>query len=81
MKIFLTHFNALFKRMSLSDIELEKIKLLNSKKGTTHKNIPPKILKSSSEATVYVLHRLFKETITKDVFLNNLKLADVTPVF
>ena len=37
MKIFLTHFNALFKRMSLSDIELEKIKLLNSKKGTTQK--------------------------------------------
>ena len=66
--------------VSLSDIELE-IKLLNPKKATTHKNIPPKILKSSSEATVNVLHRLFNETITKGVFTDNLKLADVTPVF
>ena len=66
--------------VSLSDIELE-IKLLNPKKATTHKNIPPKILKSSSEATVNVLHRLFNETITKGVFPNNLKLADVTRAF
>ena len=66
--------------MSLSDIELE-IRLLNPKKATTHKNIPPKILKSSSEATVNILHRLFNKTITEGVFLDNLKLADVTPVF
>ena len=66
--------------MSLSDIELE-IRLLNPKKATTHKNIPPKILKSSSEATVNILHRLFNETITKGVFPDDLKLADVTPVF
>ena len=48
---------------------------------TTHKNIPPKIPKSSCEATVNVLHRLFNETITKDAFPDNLKLADVTLVF
>ena len=66
--------------MSLSDIELE-IRLLNPKKATTHKNIPPKILKSSSEATVNVLHRLFNETVTKGVFPDNLKLADVTLAF
>ena len=72
--------NFKFEPVSLSDIELE-IRLLNPKKATTHKNIPPKILKSSSEATVNVLHRLFNETITKGVFPNNLKLADVTPVF
>ena len=65
--------------MSLSDIELE-IRLLNPKKATTHNNIPPKIRKSSLEATV-VLHRLFNETITKGVFPDNLKLVDVTPVF
>ena len=69
-----------FEPVSLSDILLE-IRLLNPKKATAQKNIPPKILKSSSEATVNVLHRLFNETITKGVFPDNLKLADVTPVF
>ena len=47
----------------------------------THINIPPKILKSSFEDTVNVFHRPFNETITKGVFLDNLKLADITPTF
>ena len=72
--------NFKFEPVTLSDIELE-IRILKAIKATTHKNIPPKILKSSSEATVNVLHRLFNETITRGVFPNNLKLADVTPVF
>ena len=72
--------NFKFEPVSLSDIELA-IRILNPKKATTHKNIPPKILKSSSEPIVNVLHKLFNETITKGVFPNNLKLADVTPVF
>ena len=62
--------NFKFKPVSLSDFQLE-IRLLSLKKATTHKNIPPKILKSSSEATVNVLHRLFNETITQGVFLDN----------
>ena len=66
--------------VSLSSIEFE-IRLPNPKKATPHENIPPKILKSSSEATVNVLHRLFNEAITKGVFPDNLKLPDVTPVF
>ena len=72
--------NFKFEPVSLSDIELE-IRLLNPKKATTHKNIPPKILKSSSEATFNILQRLFNETTTKGVLSDNLKLADVTPVF
>ena len=66
--------------MSLSDIALE-IRLLNPKKAAIHKNIPSKILKSSSEATVNILHRILNETITKGVFPDNLKLTDFTPVF
>ena len=62
--------NFKFKPVSLSDFEL-KVRFLNLKKATIHKNIPPKILKSSSEATVNVLHKLFNETITKGVFLDN----------
>ena len=72
--------NFKFEPVSVTDIELA-IRLLNPKRAKTHKNIPPKKLKSSSEATANVLHRLFNETITKGVFLDNLKLADVTPVF
>ena len=71
--------NFKFEPVSLSDIELE-IRLLNPKKATTHKNIPPKILKSSSEATVNVLHRIFNKTITKGVFPDNVKLYGITPV-
>ena len=62
-----------FEPVSLSDIELE-IRLYNPKKATTH-------IKSSSEATFNVSHRLFNETITKGVFRDSLKLADVTTVF
>ena len=40
-----------FEPVSLSDVELE-IRFLNPKKAMRNKNIPPKILKSSSEATV-----------------------------
>ena len=50
-------------------------------KITTHNNIPPKILKSSYEATVNVLHKLFNETITEGVFPDKLRLANVIPVF
>ena len=74
--------NFKFEPVSLSDIELE-IRFPNPKKATTHKNIPLKILKSSSQALYghNVLHRLFNETITEGVFPDNLKLADVTLVF
>ena len=64
---------------SLSDIELG-IRLLNPKKATTY-NIPTKILKWSSEATVSIFHRLFNESVTKSLFPDNLKCTHVTPVF
>ena len=79
VKVFkLSNFK--FEPASLNDIELE-IRLLYPKNATTQKNILPKILKSSSEATVNVLRRPFNETITKSAFPDNLKLEDVTPVF
>ena len=64
--------NFKFEPVSLSDIEFQK--------SNNTQNIPPKILKSSSEATVNVLHGLFNETITKGVFPDNLKLAGLKPV-
>ena len=46
---------------------------MNNMIKTTHDNLPTKILKSSSEATV-------NEAITRGVFPDNLKLADITQV-
>ena len=66
--------------MLLSDIELE-IRFLNPKKVPVDKTIPAKRLKLSFEVTVNVLGRIFHETVTEGVFPDNLKLADVTPVF
>ena len=49
-----------------------QIRLLNTKKETAHDNILSKILKSSSETTVNVFHRLFNEAKTKGEVLDNL---------
>ena len=64
----------------LSDIKNE-IKGLNPNKATTHNNIPPKILRQSAEVTANTLQLLFNNAISNSEFPENLKLADVTPVF
>ena len=64
----------------LSDIK-NKIKGLNPKKATTHNNITQKILRQSAEVTANTLQLLFNNAISNSVFPENLKLADVTPVF
>ena len=69
-----------FKHIMLSDIKNE-IKGLNSNKATTHNNIRPKILRQSAEDTANNLQLLFNNVISISEFPENLKLADVTPVF
>ena len=69
-----------FKHVMLSDIKNE-IKGLNPNKATTHNNIPPKILRQSAEVTANTLQLLFNNAISNSEFPENLKLADVTPVF
>ena len=69
-----------FTEVSQSEIEKE-IKNLNVKKATTHKNIPPKVLKTSAMVTAETLLQLFKQALTTGEFPSNLKNADVTPVF
>ena len=64
----------------LSDIKNE-IKGLNPNKATTHNNIPPKILRQSAEVTANTLQLLFNNAISNSEFRENLKLADVAPVF
>ena len=69
-----------FEAVDISDIERE-IRNINPKKATTNNNIPPKILKKSFKVSAPVLNNLFNESIEKNEFPQNLKLADVTPVF
>ena len=72
--------NFSFTEVSQSEIEKE-IKNLIVKKATTHKNIPPKVLKTSAMVTAETLQQLFNQALTTGEFPSNLKNADVTPVF
>ena len=69
-----------FTEVCQSEIEKE-IKNLNVKKATTHKNIPPKVLKTRAMVTAETLQRLYNQALTTGEYPSNLKNADVTPVF
>ena len=56
---------------------IKKFNLLTPKKDS----IPPKILKISSEVSADTLHNLFNDMLKTGNFPDNLKLADITPVF
>ena len=51
---------------------------LNPKKATSFKNIPAKVLKSSSEICSESLQRIFNDCVQNGLFPDLLKLADVT---
>ena len=55
-----------------------EVRNLNPKKATTHKNIPPKILKSNSDVCVEPLTKIFNDCIENSSFPDELKCADVT---
>ena len=59
----------------------KEIKNLNVKNATTHKNIPPKVLKTSAMITAETLEQLFNQALRTGEFPSNLKNADVTHVF
>ena len=70
----------LFNEVSLADIE-EELSNLNTIKSSRFKNIPAKILKISRNSCSETLKALFNKTVLTGNFPNELKLADVTPVF
>ena len=59
----------------------EEIQSIDLKKATTNNTVTPKILKISCNTSVGILHNLFNECLITGSFLDNLKLADITPVF
>ena len=69
-----------FKTVEVGHIEKE-INNINPKKPTTSNSISPEILKNSSKVSASVLHKLFNDSMEKSDFPQNLKLADITPVY
>ena len=70
-----------FSNTEVSDI-LKETTALNNKENGTFGNIPTKLLKEVSDICLPALNDIWnKEIITQESFPNNLKLADVTPVF
>ena len=69
-----------FKQTNLSELENE-LKSLNAKKSNTFKNIPTKILKENIDICSSILLRIINNEIQESHFPDELKLADVTPIF
>ena len=72
--------NFSFEPVALSDI-VKEIKDINLNKSSTKDNIPPKMLKITSDATANILQKLLSESLETSTFPDSLKLADITPVF
>ena len=66
-----------FQKVAPDAVDRE-VRDLNPKKATTHKNIPPKILKSNSDVCVEPLTQIFNDCIEHSSFPNELKCADIT---
>ena len=76
---FTVHFE--FEEVNLKDIEKE-IFNLNTKKAVASNSIPAKVLKNTSDICSPVLQQIRNDEILKKCqFPENLKLADITPVF
>ena len=70
-----------FSNTDVSDI-LKETTVLNNKKNGTFGNIPTKLLNEVCDICAPALNDIWNnEIITQKCFPNNLKLADVTPVF
>ena len=76
---FTMHFE--FEEMNLKDVEKEILNL-NTKKAFASNSIPAKVLKETSDIYSPVLQPIWNDKILKKCqFPENLKLADITPVF
>ena len=69
-----------FSKISLEDVE-NGTRKLKTKKATTFKNIPPKCLKEDSDICCPILLQLLNDCLENRQFPDELKVADVTPVF
>ena len=59
----------------------KEIQNIDLEKATTKNTIPPKILEVSCNTSAETLHNLFHECLITGNLPDNLRLADITPVF
>ena len=71
----------LFSFPSISKFDMKEIQNIDLEKATTKNTIPPRILKVSCNTSAETLHNLFNECLITGNLPDNLKLADVAPVF
>ena len=69
-----------FCKISIEEMKNE-INRLNPKKSSTHLNIPTKVLKLSLDTSAEYLTKIFNDSLTSCIFPDELKLADITPIF
>jgi hypothetical protein len=69
-----------FKPVTQTEIS-KSLKSLNPKKATGVDNIPPKILKRSAESISVPLSRIVNKIIDSNIFPDDLKKAQVTPLY
>ena len=69
-----------FAPVTLNDVEKE-IKKLNPIKATTFNIIPFKMLIKTSNISAQFVHKILNESVETRIYPDNIKLADITPVF
>ena len=72
------HFN--FTAVSSDEVLIE-IKKLDSSKATSFKNIPIKVFKENADLYTNIITKLVNNSIQTCTFPDELKMADITPVF
>ena len=71
-----------FKFHSVSENEVRKVILnMDGKKANLTGDIPGGILKGCVDSCIFVLTKIFSTLLERDCFPNQLKLAEVNPVF
>ena len=68
-------------RMFLNKVYIPWINDIDSSKSYLKDNIPPKILKENNDICAIVLSSDINQCISKGKFPDNLKNADITPIF
>ena len=69
-----------FTNVTLAEVEQE-VRSLNPKKATTTNSIPSKLLKQHFDIYGPILHNLVNKTFQENIFPDELKLGDITPIF
>ena len=69
-----------FTEVSLCEILLE-LKVLDANKSFTFESIPPKVLKNSYQSSGIIIQNLFNDSLNQCEFPQELKVADITPIF